>query len=141
MNETMLNGRGEAEREADGFLKGLAVGSVTDNRDPEGLARVRVPSLARQRRHQLLGSDGHADGRTGPSRSCAERCRPRQREVRSDGEEPQGGELLQRPSLSRIERLVLLPTRGLALLHTGAVPSSARVSHLVARVNLSGGVA
>ena len=42
MNETMLNGRGEAEREADGFLKGLAVGSVTDNRDPEGLARVRV---------------------------------------------------------------------------------------------------
>jgi uncharacterized protein involved in type VI secretion and phage assembly len=42
MDETMLSGRGEAEREADGFLRGLAVGKVTDNKDPEGLARVRV---------------------------------------------------------------------------------------------------
>ena len=32
----------EAEREADGFLKGLAVGVVTDNQDPDGLGRVRV---------------------------------------------------------------------------------------------------
>jgi len=32
----------EMEREADGFLTGLAVGLVTDNEDPDGLARVRV---------------------------------------------------------------------------------------------------
>jgi uncharacterized protein involved in type VI secretion and phage assembly len=32
----------EAEREADGFIQGLAVGVVTDNEDPDGLARVRV---------------------------------------------------------------------------------------------------
>ncbi len=32
----------EAERESDGFLVGLAVGAVTDNQDPEHLARVRV---------------------------------------------------------------------------------------------------
>lgn len=32
----------EEEREADGFLTGLAVAIVTDNEDPDGLARVRV---------------------------------------------------------------------------------------------------
>lgn len=32
----------EDEREADGRLRGLLVGTVTDNQDPEGLARVRV---------------------------------------------------------------------------------------------------
>jgi uncharacterized protein involved in type VI secretion and phage assembly len=32
----------EDSRESDGFLQGLAVGVVTDNQDPEGLARVRV---------------------------------------------------------------------------------------------------
>ena len=32
----------EAEREANGYLAGVAVGFVTDNRDPDGLARVRV---------------------------------------------------------------------------------------------------
>jgi uncharacterized protein involved in type VI secretion and phage assembly len=32
----------EAEREADGFLQGFAVGTVTDNKDADGLARVRV---------------------------------------------------------------------------------------------------
>jgi uncharacterized protein involved in type VI secretion and phage assembly len=32
----------EAERESDGFLTGLAVGVVTDNKDPDKLARVRV---------------------------------------------------------------------------------------------------
>ena len=32
----------EAEREADGFIRGLAVGVVTDNEDGDGLARVRV---------------------------------------------------------------------------------------------------
>jgi len=32
----------EAEREADGFLTGVAVGQVSDNTDPAGLARVRV---------------------------------------------------------------------------------------------------
>lgn len=32
----------ESERESDGFLTGLAVGVVTDNKDPEKLARVRV---------------------------------------------------------------------------------------------------
>jgi uncharacterized protein involved in type VI secretion and phage assembly len=35
-------GVNEAERETDGFLQGLAVGTVTDNKDPDGLARVRV---------------------------------------------------------------------------------------------------
>jgi uncharacterized protein involved in type VI secretion and phage assembly len=32
----------EAEREADGYLTGAMAGVVTDNKDPEGLARVRV---------------------------------------------------------------------------------------------------
>ncbi|MBB2948489.1 uncharacterized protein involved in type VI secretion and phage assembly [Actinoplanes lutulentus] len=32
----------EADRESDGFLTGLAVGEVTDNKDPDNLARVRV---------------------------------------------------------------------------------------------------
>ena len=32
----------ESDRESDGFLRGLAVAIVTDNEDPEGLARVRV---------------------------------------------------------------------------------------------------
>jgi uncharacterized protein involved in type VI secretion and phage assembly len=32
----------EADREADGSVRGLAVAEVTDNKDPEGLARVRV---------------------------------------------------------------------------------------------------
>lgn len=32
----------ESEREADGFIRGLAVAVVTDNKDPDGLARVRV---------------------------------------------------------------------------------------------------
>ncbi|MFC8130886.1 phage baseplate assembly protein V [Streptomyces sp. NPDC057302] len=41
MNE-MWRQVAEAERESDGFLAGLAVGEVTDNKDPENLARVRV---------------------------------------------------------------------------------------------------
>jgi len=32
----------EADREMDGFMRGLAVATVTDNQDPKGLARVRV---------------------------------------------------------------------------------------------------
>jgi len=41
--DTLFTGAvNEAEREVDGFLQGLAVGTVTDNKDPEGLARVRV---------------------------------------------------------------------------------------------------
>ena len=32
----------ETEREANGFLTGVALGIVTDNNDPDGLARVRV---------------------------------------------------------------------------------------------------
>lgn len=32
----------ESDRESDGFLKGVAVAVVTDNKDTEGLARVRV---------------------------------------------------------------------------------------------------
>ena len=32
----------EADREGDGFMRGLARATVTDNQDPEGLARVRV---------------------------------------------------------------------------------------------------
>ena len=34
--------RHEAEREADGFLRGVAVATVTDNRDPKGESRLRV---------------------------------------------------------------------------------------------------
>jgi uncharacterized protein involved in type VI secretion and phage assembly len=34
--------RHEAEREADGFLQGVAVAIVTDNRDPAGQSRLRV---------------------------------------------------------------------------------------------------
>jgi uncharacterized protein involved in type VI secretion and phage assembly len=38
------DGSGDAEgtREADGFIQGLAVGVVTDNKDSDGLGRVRV---------------------------------------------------------------------------------------------------
>ncbi len=32
----------EADREGDGFIRGLARATVTNNQDPEGLARVRV---------------------------------------------------------------------------------------------------
>lgn len=42
MDALIGTGVDEAEREADGFIKGLAVGVVTDNEDNEGLARVRV---------------------------------------------------------------------------------------------------
>lgn len=38
LTDTMV----EDDREADGFTRGLAVAVVTDNEDPEGLARVRV---------------------------------------------------------------------------------------------------
>jgi uncharacterized protein involved in type VI secretion and phage assembly len=42
MDGALWEGVEEAERESDGFLTGLAVGVVTDNKDPENLARVRV---------------------------------------------------------------------------------------------------
>lgn len=42
MDETLWHGGDEAARESDGFLAGLAVGEVTDNKDPDNLARVRV---------------------------------------------------------------------------------------------------
>jgi uncharacterized protein involved in type VI secretion and phage assembly len=42
MMDALLTGASDAERESDGFLQGLAVGLVTDNKDPDGLARVRV---------------------------------------------------------------------------------------------------
>ena len=42
MDGTLWHRTDETEREADGFLTGLAVGVVTDNQDPEKLARVRV---------------------------------------------------------------------------------------------------
>jgi uncharacterized protein involved in type VI secretion and phage assembly len=42
MERTLWQGAEEAERESDGFLTGLAVGVVTDNQDPDKLARVRV---------------------------------------------------------------------------------------------------
>ena len=32
----------EADREGDSFTRGLVVATVTDNKDPKGLARVRV---------------------------------------------------------------------------------------------------
>jgi uncharacterized protein involved in type VI secretion and phage assembly len=42
MDGALWQGTDEAERESDGFLTGLAVGVVTDNKDPDKLARVRV---------------------------------------------------------------------------------------------------
>jgi uncharacterized protein involved in type VI secretion and phage assembly len=42
MDTTVFTGSGEADREADGFMRGLAVGVVTDNKDLKKLARVRV---------------------------------------------------------------------------------------------------
>ncbi|MEE8056652.1 MAG: phage baseplate assembly protein V [Pseudomonadales bacterium] len=42
MNMMLEQSGVEADRESDGFLKGLAVATVVDNEDPEGLARVRV---------------------------------------------------------------------------------------------------
>ena len=40
--DSLLGPTDETEREADGYLTGVMAGVVTDNRDPEGLARVRV---------------------------------------------------------------------------------------------------
>jgi uncharacterized protein involved in type VI secretion and phage assembly len=42
MDLFMRESDSEAERETDGSVRGLAVATVTDNQDPEGLARVRV---------------------------------------------------------------------------------------------------
>ncbi|HZA68044.1 MAG TPA: phage baseplate assembly protein V [Geminicoccaceae bacterium] len=43
LSDLLMSGREhEAEREGDGMVRGVAVAVVTDNRDPEGLARVRV---------------------------------------------------------------------------------------------------
>ena len=42
MDVTAWSSTAEDERESDGFLVGLAVGVVTDNKDPDHLARVRV---------------------------------------------------------------------------------------------------
>lgn len=42
MNMLMPDTRSEADREGDGFIRGLVVATVTENTDPEGLARVRV---------------------------------------------------------------------------------------------------
>jgi len=43
MNDLMQGyDRHEAERESDGFFRGVAVATVTDNRDPDGQSRVRV---------------------------------------------------------------------------------------------------
>jgi uncharacterized protein involved in type VI secretion and phage assembly len=40
--DALLGATDESEREADGYLTGAMAGVVTDNRDPDGLARVRV---------------------------------------------------------------------------------------------------
>jgi uncharacterized protein involved in type VI secretion and phage assembly len=42
MDGTLWQRTDGSERESDGFLTGLAVGQVTDNKDPQNLARVRV---------------------------------------------------------------------------------------------------
>lgn len=42
MDMLVQQAAGEADRETDGALRGLAIGVVTDNKDPDGLARVRV---------------------------------------------------------------------------------------------------
>ncbi|WP_377188355.1 phage baseplate assembly protein V [Ruegeria meonggei] len=43
MNKMMgMVATSEAERASDGFVRGLALGKVTDNEDPKGIGRVRV---------------------------------------------------------------------------------------------------
>ena len=42
MMDGIFGGTDQTEREADGSLSGPMAGVVTDNRDPDGLARVRV---------------------------------------------------------------------------------------------------
>ena len=42
MLEALFGSGGEADRESDGRVRGVAVAVVTDNQDPEGLGRVRV---------------------------------------------------------------------------------------------------
>ena len=42
MDDLLTQPTDESDRESDGFMAGLAVGLVTDNQDPDGLARVRV---------------------------------------------------------------------------------------------------
>ncbi len=42
MDQLTTQRTSEADRESDGAIRGLAIGRVTDNQDPEGLARVRV---------------------------------------------------------------------------------------------------
>jgi uncharacterized protein involved in type VI secretion and phage assembly len=42
MTGAMWDQTSSTERESDGFLTGVAVGEVTDNKDPASLARVRV---------------------------------------------------------------------------------------------------
>lgn len=42
MDTTLWHPDDETERESDGMLSGLAVGTVTDNKDPQNLGRVRV---------------------------------------------------------------------------------------------------
>ncbi|WP_461189953.1 phage baseplate assembly protein V [Arthrobacter sp. Z4-13] len=44
----------EDERESDGFISGVAVGEVIDNKDPDGLGRVRI--------HLPWQADGDASG-------------------------------------------------------------------------------
>lgn len=41
-DDLMTTSEREADREGDGFIRGVVVGQVTDNQDPDGLARVRV---------------------------------------------------------------------------------------------------
>jgi uncharacterized protein involved in type VI secretion and phage assembly len=42
MMGTVFEQTSEADRESDGFITGVAVGEVTDNKDPDRLGRVRV---------------------------------------------------------------------------------------------------
>jgi uncharacterized protein involved in type VI secretion and phage assembly len=51
---TMFEQTSEGERESDGFISGVAVGEVIDNKDPDGLGRVRL--------HLPWQDDGVASG-------------------------------------------------------------------------------
>jgi uncharacterized protein involved in type VI secretion and phage assembly len=42
MTGTVFEQTSEDDRESDGFIHGVAVGEVTDNKDPDGLGRVRL---------------------------------------------------------------------------------------------------
>ena len=68
----------ETEVESGGLVKGVAIAVVTQNKDDDGLCRVKVRyPVARQAARELLGAAGDADGRQGPRPGADSRSRRR----------------------------------------------------------------